>query len=202
MNSGLELTSTVRKNFELQEINYDINVLDILTAQQSAQVLSHVDIINRYNVKLFIELGTYRGGGLAYVIPNLMLDRQFRYVGFEILPWQVDGKILRFAREHPRCEIILEDMFFRHNLSAMSALIENTDGAVYIFCDGGDKPKELATFSKFLRVGDIISVHDYVEDQTGEVTNADLARVEEDFMPLDEKLRKDLLWIPTFIKVK
>jgi len=202
MNSGLELTSTVRKKFELQEINYEMNVLDILTAQQSAQVLSHIDIINRYNVKLFIELGTYRGGGLVHVIPNLMLDPEFRYVGFEILPWQVDGKILRFASGHPRCEIILEDMFFRHHLSAISKFIEDTKGTVYIFCDGGDKPKELLTFSKFLRVGDIISVHDYVETQTGEVTDADLDRLSEDFAPLDEKLRKDLIWMPTFIRVK
>ena len=202
MISGLELTSTTRKDFDLQEINYDMNVLDILTAQQCAQTLSHIDIINRYDVKLFIELGTYMGGALVYVIPNLMLDQEFKYVGFEVLPWTVNGKIRRFESEHPRCQIILEDMFFERHLSAMSDLIKSTEGAVYVFCDGGDKPKELMTFSAFLRIGDIISVHDYVENQTGEVTDADLALLSDDFMPLDEKLRKDLLWMPTFIRVK
>ena len=202
MISGLKLTSTIRDGFELQEINYDMDVLNILTAQQCAQVCLHIDIINRYDVKLFIELGTYMGGGLAYVIPNLMLDQEFRYVGFEILPWKVDGKIRRFESEHPRCQIILEDMFFEHHLSAMKEIIESTEGTVYVFCDGGDKPKELQTFSKFLRIGDIISVHDYVEDQTGEVTDADLEKLSDDFEYLDEHLRKDLLWLPTFIRVK
>ena len=202
MNSELKLTSTVRKNFELQEINYEMNVLDILTAQQCAQVFSHMDIINRYNVKLFIELGTYMGGGLVHVIPNLMLDQEFRYIGFEIIPQKVNGKILRFAYDHPRCDIILEDMFFRHHLATISEFIKSTEGTVYIFCDGGDKPRELITFSEFLRVGDIISVHDYVENQTGEVTDADLDRISDDFAPLDEKLRKDLIWMPTFIKVR
>ena len=202
MNSGLELTSTTRKGFDLQEINYNMNVLDILTAQQCAQTLSHIDIINRYDVKLFIELGTYKGGALVYAIPNLMLDQEFRYVGFEILPWKVDSKIKRFESEHPRCRIILEDMFFERHLSTTSNLIKATEGVVYVFCDGGDKRKELLTFSKFLRVGDIISVHDYVENQTGEVTDADLDELSDDFVPLDESLRKDILWMPTFIKVK
>jgi hypothetical protein len=197
-----KLTTTNRKGFELQEINYNMNVLDILAAQQCAQICLHTDIINRYNVKLFIELGTYMGGGLVHVIPNLMLDREFRYVGFEILPWKVDGKIRRFESEHPRCQIFLEDMFLEHHLSAMSELISSTRGTVYVFCDGGDKPKELYTFSEFLRVGDIISVHDYVEDQTGEVIDADLEKLSDDFVPLDEELRKDLLWMPTFIRVK
>ena len=197
-----ELTVTTRKGFELQEINYAMNVLDVLVAQQPAQILSHIDIINRYKVKLFVELGTYMGGGLTYVIPNLVLDQDFRYMGYEILPDTVNNKIFAFASEHPRCEIMLQDMFIPHNLSVVSAAIASTQGCVYVFCDGGDKPKELETFSKFLRIGDIISVHDYVEDQTGETTDIDLEKLGDDFAPLDEELRKNLLWMPTFIKVK
>ncbi len=196
-----ELTITTRKGFELQEISYSMNVLDVLAAQQPAQILSHIDIINRYKIKLFVELGTYMGGGLVHVIPNLILDRNFSYIGYEILPEKVNNKILAFASEHPRCEIILQDMFIAYNLDAVSEAITSTRGCVYVFCDGGNKPKELETFSKFLRVGDIISVHDYVEDQTGEVTDQDLEKLGDDFVPLDEELRKNILWMPTFIKV-
>ena len=196
-----ELTVTTRKGFELQEISYNMNVLDVLAAQQPAQILSHIDIINRYKIRLFVELGTYMGGGLVHVIPNLILDRNFSYIGYEILPEKVNNKILAFASEHPRCEIILQDMFIAYNLDVVSEAIASTRGCVYVFCDGGNKPKELETFSKFLRVGDIISVHDYVEDQTGEVTDQDLEKLGDDFAPLDEELRKNILWMPTFIKV-
>ncbi|MCK5346822.1 MAG: hypothetical protein KAR20_25615 [Candidatus Heimdallarchaeota archaeon] len=196
-----ELTITTRKGFELQEISYNMNVLDVLAAQQPAQILSHTDIINRYKIKLFVELGTYMGGGLVHVIPNLILDQNFSYIGYEILPEKVNNKILAFASEHPRCEIVLQDMFIAYNLGVVSEAIASTRGCVYVFCDGGNKPKELETFSKFLRIGDIISVHDYVEDQTGEVTDQDLEKLGDDFEPLDEELRKNILWMPTFIKV-
>jgi len=197
-----ELTVTTRKGFELQEINYNMNVLDVLAAQQPAQILSHIDIINRYKIALFVELGTYMGGGLVHVIPNLILDRNFRYMGYEILPEKVKDEILFFAFDHPRCELILQDMFLAHNLEAVSDAIASTQGRVYVFCDGGNKPKELEIFSKFLRVGDIISVHDYVEDQTGEITDQDLEKLGDDFASLDEELRKNILWMPTFIKVR
>lgn len=34
-------------------------------------------------------------------------------------------------------------------------------GRSFIFCDGGDKRRELATFARYLKMGDIIGVHDY-----------------------------------------
>ncbi len=47
-----------------------------------------------------------------------------------------------------------------------------------------------------------MSTHDYVEDQTGEVTDQDLEKLGDNFAPLDEELRKNILWMPTFIKVR
>ena len=34
-------------------------------------------------------------------------------------------------------------------------------GITYMLCDGGDKPRELATFAKYLKLGDVIASHDY-----------------------------------------
>ena len=202
MNTDLELVVLNRKSFDFHEVNYNMNVKNILTAQPHYHICLHIDIINRYNVKLFIELGMYMGGGLAHIIPNIMLDSEFRYMGYEIDSSQVRNEILNFASGHPRCEVILEDLFLNHNLLASSQAIANTNGAVYVFCDGGNKLKELQTFSKFLRVGDIISVHDYVDIQTGEIVDTDFEIISDDFAILDEELRKDILWLPTFIKIK
>jgi len=199
--NGAILTRT-RKEMNLYEFNYNMNILDILAAQGYGQICSHIDIINRYRVKLFIELGVYMGGTLPHVIPNLVLDDEFNYIGFEILADAVKEKVKRFASQNPRCQLILENMFAQHNLDRIAASIRDTKGAAYIFCDGGNKPKELIVFSRYMRVGDIISVHDYTDDQTGEIKDVDLAKLGDSFAPLDEQWRKDILWLPTFMKVK
>lgn len=188
-----------RKGVQLYEFNYDMNIDGILTAQGYSQIYSHIDCVNRYKVKLFIELGVYMGGTLPHLLPNLILDPTFHYLGFEILPC-VDARLLDFANQNPRCRIIVDDIF--SNMKIISDSINETQGAVYIFCDGGDKPRELLTFSGLMRVGDIISVHDYTEDQSGEIRDVDLAKLSDDFEPLDEGWRKNLLWLPTFMKVK
>lgn len=37
-------------------------------------------------------------------------------------------------------------------------------GITYVLCDGGDKPRELATFARYLKPGDVIASHDYDAD--------------------------------------
>lgn len=191
-----------RKDMELYEFDYNMNICDILAAQNYGQICSHIDIINRYHVKLFIELGIYMGGSLMHVIPNLVLDDQFNYMGFEIESSIVNPKIKNFAAQNPRCQLILEDYFAPRNINRIAEAIMNTNGPVYIFCDGGNKPRELETFSLYMRVGDIISVHDYTDDQTGEIKDRDLVRLGSSFVPLDEQWRKDILWLPTFMRIK
>jgi hypothetical protein len=34
-------------------------------------------------------------------------------------------------------------------------------GRTFVLCDGGDKPRELATFARYLKAGDVIAGHDY-----------------------------------------
>ena len=190
-----------RKDMNLLEFDYAMNIKDVLMAQGYGQICSHIDIVNRYKVKLVIELGMYMGGILSHLIPNLELDNEFSYLGFEILPEAVKDRIKRYAIRQPRCSLVLEDMFSPSNIKRIANSIQNTNGVVYIFCDGGDKPKELLTFSKFMKSGDIISVHDYTFDQTGEIKDSDLSKLDKSFLPLDEQWRKDILWMPTFIKI-
>lgn len=42
----------------------------------------------------------------------------------------------------------------------IASLISLRD-TTYLLCDGGDKPRELATFAKYLKPGDVIASHDY-----------------------------------------
>jgi len=202
MNTPNTETTLVRKSGTYKVYQDEFNVTDVLAAQSWWQINAHLDIINRYKVKLFIELGTYIGGIVTHIIPNIILDETFHYLGYEINSSVVHPKIKKFALQNPRCQLVLDNMFSESNLEYIRKRIAETSGTVYVFCDGGDKPKELLTFSTFLRKGDIISVHDYTDDQTGEIRDTDLAKIGKDFEYLDEWWRKDVVWLPTFIKVK
>ena len=191
-----------RKSGTYRVYQDEFNVTDVLAAQSWGQVSAHLDIINRYKIKLFIELGTYMGGLVTHIIPNIILDDSFHYLGYEIVPSAVHPKIKRFSFQNPRCQIVLDNMFTQSNLDYIKTRIETAPGTVYVFCDGGDKPKELLTFSTFLRKGDIISVHDYTYNQKGEIKDKDLVKIGNDFEYLDEWWRKDMIWLPTFIKTR
>lgn len=142
---------------DFKKLNFDLNVAGIRIAQTYPQICSHIDIINRYNVKLFMEVGMYMGGTLPYVISNLVLDAGFRYIGFDIVSDHLDRRLVKLCDNTKNCDIIIDDCF--NNLEYIKEEIEY-NGVTYIFCDGGDKPRELLTFSKLLKIGDLISVHD------------------------------------------
>jgi hypothetical protein len=46
-------------------------------------------------------------------------------------------------------------------LEAEVASLIAEPGKVFVLCDGGDKPRELMTFGKYLKSGDVIAAHDY-----------------------------------------
>jgi len=56
------------------------------------------------------------------------------------------------------------DDLFRHENEI--GLLVQRPGTTYLLCDGGDKPRELATFARYLKPGDLIAAHDY--DVAGE----------------------------------
>ena len=41
------------------------------------------------------------------------------------------------------------------------AEIIHRPGVTYVLCDGGDKPRELATFASYCKPGDVIAAHDF-----------------------------------------
>lgn len=193
------MTATIYKNVS-GSLDYNIQSGNIPIAQTGEQILSHLDIINTYHIRLFIELGMFRGGTLVHVLPNLILDNNFSYLGYEIEDNCVDKRLLKFAQENSRCEIVIGNIF--SYVEYIYRRIKDAPGAVYVFCDGGNKPNELETFSPALKLGDVISVHDYVPDGTGEIADHHLQRLGSNFAPLSEEWRKTILHIPTFQRIK
>lgn len=98
-------------------------------------------------VRRIVELGTFKGGFSYY------LDMQSRARGFDEfqtydvivperdIPGFVHSDIYRYAEE-------LGNLFHSY-------------GPIALFCDGGNKPRELHTFPPYLAQGSIVAVHDW-----------------------------------------
>lgn len=129
-----------------------MNILGFPVAQSERQV-ELLDInIERFGVTLFVELGVYRGG-----LANYMMLKQtgtFRYVGVELFD-TIDEPI-----KH-RPEIIKDDCVSNKVVQQISDIIQKTVGTVLVFCDNGHKELEMETYSRIIRPGDLIQVHDY-----------------------------------------
>ena len=111
-------------------------------------------IINDYDVYTFIELGAHVGG-LASILVWRSRFAPFRYIGYEILSPIIDDNVKN------NCAIYSKDIF-KHPEEIVP---KDNDGKIFIYCDNGNKVKEMQVFHKFLRSGDIIACHDYYNGQ-------------------------------------
>jgi len=119
------------------------------------------EIIEQFSVELFIELGMLEGGLAAILLPRMDYDRGFSYLGIEKNIASIDNRVVaNIVRSHPRARIIGGDAFGRGVIKEVHLAIRAA-GRAYVFCDNGDKLRELKSYSELLDSGDLISAHDY-----------------------------------------
>lgn len=117
--------------------------------------------MERYPPARVIEIGTYSGGFAC---------------ALGVHAWRIRARFVTVDRNAPDeslahlmralgIEFRLGDLWGMED--ALGALIQEP-GVSYVLCDGGDKPRELATFARFLKPGDVIAAHDYAAvDEAG-----------------------------------
>lgn len=128
---------------------------------------------------IIIEIGTYFGGftkilsdsalgrnsnGIyTFDIEDLILNKRQSMIEFDHIKLP-EKKVSESLKEN--CENVyfnLGDVFSFATMSKIANLCKNNK--LIIFCDGGNKPKEVNFFSQFLKVGDFIFAHDYSLDK-------------------------------------
>lgn len=109
-------------------------------------------------IKKFIELGYgYGATSLFFILQGY--QHGFDYIGF-------DSK-KAYVLENPIAEYIsLHDKFiggdiFEDKKAIIIDYIEKSNEPLLLYCDNGDKPKEVSTFSPYLLPGDYVVVHDW-----------------------------------------
>lgn len=165
----------------LEEYKYLVNSIPVApfgigTAQNWNQLGSLFEDLDRFHVTSFFELGVFMGG-----LADLMLYRQqnqldFNYLGVQLLPEELHKRL----KSHP--QILIGSIFDGWIMDKISDLISINRGTVMVYCDGGDKPKELRTYTTFLRIGDYIRAHDF----PGESTPESLEKYAKDFPYMHE----------------
>jgi hypothetical protein len=145
-------------------------------------MLQHKNIIDKFKqlIKLnkptrIVEIGTEYGGLtllLQDIVNELNLETKIR---------TYDIKDPVFLIDHPELtstiEIVNKDLFEYHPFKLKDeSLIElndflTEDGVNIILCDGASKKDEFNSFSKIIKSGDIIMLHDYIDNDEEFETN-------------------------------
>lgn len=111
------------------------------------------------DIRAIWELGTYHCGMSVY----LKLQCAARGIQFwtmdRIRPPEMDHRVAQFMQ--------MEQSFLHgdiwedgmHHMRALNATAEAHP--LLLYADGGDKPREVATFTPLLQPGDYVAVHDY-----------------------------------------
>ncbi len=127
--------------------------------QHSYELHKLIDtILYDRNISKFLEIGTGNGAmsvllGLHAFVRNGML------MTFDTIEREDLHKCMDLF------DLLQIHMYFLDCFSdEANDLITNymIGSPAFVFCDGGDKPKELETFSKHLPIGSIICAHDYM----------------------------------------
>lgn len=146
----------------------------------------------------FVEIGVHEGG-LAYLLLQNFLFSEVSYMGIELYCDLVRPHVKTVINNRLYSDLWCVDCFSEPVASFVDVLPNKI-----IYCDGGNKPRELFHFKGLCHPGDIIMTHDFydgtrvvrgvpVENISIEVVAEDIAHMEEDetFERLDEELFKD-----------
>lgn len=131
--------------------------LGIPVSQTPREVLAHLLAVQTLGVTTYIEIGVHRGG-LASLMAARCITTPLHYRGIEVDPAIVDANLFALLAVAPRATITIGDVFATPWLR--DTLAQAHGGPALVFCDGGDKPRELALAAPLLRPGDYLLVHD------------------------------------------
>lgn len=101
-----------------------------------------------------LELGTYGGGFITALAVHACM------IGARVVTYDRMLPDERIAPLGTSLGVSFRQADIWESEHEIAELIAGS-GTTYVLCDGGDKPRELAMFARYLKPGDVIAVHDY-----------------------------------------
>lgn len=157
------LQKTISPKIQFSELNiwYKTHPYYRLTFYNEIQVSQCIGIFLVFSpdyIKQFdtiIEIGTYNGGLTSWFADN-------KKENCKLVSFDIDGSINTTNRSD--IDFRVENCFDNKTFLDIVNLIQR-DGKTLVLCDGGNKEKEFNTFSEYLKSGDVIMAHDYMENE-------------------------------------
>ncbi len=110
-------------------------------------------VIHEARIRLVVEIGVEHGGCAA------LLAAHGRFSGMAYR-----GIDITLAGLHPAVRdlpIYERDAWTPETVEQVARWMAEVDGPALLFCDGGNKPKELHLYAPLIRPGDVLMGHDY-----------------------------------------
>jgi cephalosporin hydroxylase len=122
-----------------------------------------LDIFKKYNPEMLIELGTCYGGA------TLVFHEEMPDVEIHTFDNKADVAVnVLAAFDLHKVYFYVEDIL-DNNLMLADFLRDNAGRRKILYCDNGNKEKELKTYAKYLAKGDVIGCHDWISEVNPEV---------------------------------
>lgn len=132
------------------------------TWDEAGAILRFLDLAG---ISTFIELGVHEGGLASILVSRCIFKPGFSYLGVEINPSIPREELRRAINLVPyrAAELMIGDCFEADVQQRISQTIHGSTGPVFVYCDDGNKPKEIAAYADLPRPGDYIGTHDYAD---------------------------------------
>lgn len=133
-------------------IQQDITIDHFIRSAQSASV---VNIFPKFlhEFDLIIEIGTFTGAFTHWI-------HSLKNIDCRILSLDINDSGMNIDN----VEFIIDNCFNPSIITKLQNEISNS-GKTLVLCDGGEKELEFNLYSKYLKSGDVIMLHDYAESQ-------------------------------------
>jgi cephalosporin hydroxylase len=144
-----------------------------LTAQQNVNMFdAFKELLNEYKPKRILEIGTAGGGTIQFIRDYLdeinLNDTEIKTFEVREHKWYQDMR-------KTNIEIIIENIFTHsyREIEKPELVVPfiQSEGRTLILCDGGSKINEFRILSPYLKVGDVIMAHDYVNTKENFLEN-------------------------------
>lgn len=115
-------------------------------------------VLNENPLRAVLEIGTGSGAFTTFLLAQCRA-RRIRFLSFDKQPHTVDNAVTRELELSLRCRV--GDLWSSGMIEIDSVLRSRQCHPLLIFCDNGDKVREVSEFACLLEQDDMIAAHDW-----------------------------------------
>jgi len=154
-------------------------------AHQADSLMDMKRIISLYGPTLILDFGTYSGGTVAVFHDACPYAEIHTYDNNQ-------RKVEPIKIKNDRIHYHIEDILNTQSEELVNFL--KSKEKKFIYCDNGNKPKEMNTFVPLLNSGDLIGVHDWNK----EINNKDISELLDILSPVEHEWFEGNNWLTRF----